>query len=76
MEKIQVEVTKLFKIMQARSIGETELQKLIKSTNNGKCVTKYILNGIINGKRKNYNLKTLKMIKVALDVPYEDLIDE
>jgi hypothetical protein len=36
----------------------------------------YILNEIINGKRTNFNINTLKPIKKALNVSYDDLIDD
>lgn len=76
MEKIEIEVTKLYKILVKRGMTQRDLEKMIKATNEGKSVSMYILNEIINGKRTNYNLETLKQIKRALNVSYDDLIDD
>lgn len=76
MEKIEIEVTKLYKILISRGMTQKDLENLIKMTNNGKSVAMYILNEIINGKRTNYNLETLRQIKNALNVSYDDIIDE
>jgi transcriptional regulator with XRE-family HTH domain len=65
MEKIEIEVTKLYKILISRGMTQRDLEQLIKMTNNGKSVSMYILNEIINGKRTNYNLETLKQIKTC-----------
>lgn len=76
MEKIEIEVTKLYKIIAKRGMTQRDLEETIKATNDGKSVSMYILNEIINGKRTNYNLQTLKQIKRALNVSYDDLIDD
>jgi transcriptional regulator with XRE-family HTH domain len=76
MEKIEIEVTKLYKILISRGMTQKDLENLIKMTNNGKSVAMYILNEIINGKRTNYNLETLRQIKNALNVSYDDIIDD
>lgn len=76
METIQIQVTKLYKILTNRGMTQKDLHSLISQTNNGENVSMYILNEIINGKRKNYNIKTLKLIKNALQVSFDDLIDE
>lgn len=76
METIQIQVTKLYKILSNRGMTQKDLHSLISKTNNGENVSMYILNEIINGKRKNYNIKTLKLIKNALQVSFDDLIDE
>jgi transcriptional regulator with XRE-family HTH domain len=76
MEKIEIEVTKLYKILISRGMTQRDLEQLIKMTNNGKSVAMYILNEIINGKRTNYNLETLRQIKNALNVSYDDIIDD
>jgi transcriptional regulator with XRE-family HTH domain len=76
MEKIEIEVTKLYKILVSRGMTQRDLEQLIKMTNNGKSVAMYILNEIINGKRTNYNLETLRQIKNALNVSYDDIIDD
>ena len=52
MQKIQVEVTKLYKILLDRSMTQKDLYNLIIESNNGKSVSMYILNEIVNGKRK------------------------
>lgn len=76
MAKIEIEVTKIYQILVSRGITQKDLYDLIIQTNNGKAVSMYILNEIINGKRTNYNIKTLKPIKKALNVSYDDLIDD
>jgi DNA-binding Xre family transcriptional regulator len=76
METIQIQVTKLFQILSRRGMTQKDLHNLIAQTNNGENVSMYILNEIINGKRKNFNIKTLKLIKNALQVSFDDLIDE
>lgn len=75
MQKIEIEVTKLHKIIMERGMTQTDLRKLIIKSNKGYAPTMYILNEIINGKKTNFNLKTLRSIKNALDVSYDDLID-
>jgi DNA-binding Xre family transcriptional regulator len=55
---------------------QKDLHNLIKEINNGESVSMYILNEIINGKRTNFNINTLKPIKKALNVSYDDLIDD
>lgn len=76
MAKIEIEVTKLYQILISRGMTQKDLHNLIKETNNGESVSMYILNEIINGKRKNFNINTLKPIKRALNVSYDDLIDD
>jgi DNA-binding Xre family transcriptional regulator len=76
METIEIQVTKLYKILSLRAMTQKDLHSLISETNNGETISMYILNEIINGKRKNFNIKTLKLIKNALQVSFDDLIDE
>jgi hypothetical protein len=76
MATIQIEVTKLFNILSERGLTQIDFQNLIRETNDGKAPSMYILNEMINGKRKNYEINTLKCIKKALGVSYDDLIDE
>lgn len=76
MEKIEIEVTKLYKILLKRGMTQKDFYDLIKKTNNGQSVSMYILNEIINGKRTNFNINTIKPIKKALNVSYDDLIDD
>jgi len=75
MEEITIHVTKLYKILAERGLTQKDLQDLIKKTNEGVSVNAYIINQIVNGKRINYNLNTLRQIKNALNVSYDDLID-
>lgn len=76
MEKIEIRVTKLFNILLERGLTQKDFYDLIKQTNNGKSPSLYVLNEIINGKRTNYNINTLRPIKKALNVSYDQLIDE
>lgn len=76
MEKIEIRVTKLFNILSERGLTQKDFHELIKQTNNGKSPSLYVLNEMINGKRTNYNINTLKPIKHALKVSYDELIDE
>jgi DNA-binding Xre family transcriptional regulator len=75
MQKIQVEVTKLYKILLERSMTQKDLHNLIGESNNGKSISMYILNEIINGKRTNYNINTAILICNALNVPIDDIVD-
>jgi DNA-binding Xre family transcriptional regulator len=75
MQKIQVEVTKLYKILLDRSMTQKDLYNLIMEANNGKSVSMYIINEIVNGKRKNYNMNTAILIFNALNVPIDDIVD-
>jgi transcriptional regulator with XRE-family HTH domain len=76
MEKIEIEVTKLYKVLIQRGMTQKDLFNLILETNNRESVSMYIINEIINGKRTNYTINTLKPIKKALNVSYDDLIDD
>lgn len=76
MEEITIQVTKLYKILSERGLTQKDLQDLIKKTNKGVSVNAYIINQIVNGKRTNYNLNTLRQIKNALNISYDDLIDD
>ena len=75
MTKVQVEVTKLYKILQERSMLQKDLFDLIEQSHNGKKVPMYILNGIISGKRQNYTVKTAKMIAKSLNLSINDVVD-
>jgi transcriptional regulator with XRE-family HTH domain len=76
MEKIEIEVTKLHKILIQRGMTQKDFRDLIQKTNNGKAPSIYILNEMINGKRINYNIDTLRQIKKALNVSYDELIED
>jgi DNA-binding Xre family transcriptional regulator len=54
---------------------QKDLYNLIIEANNGKSVSMYILNEIVNGKRKNYNINTAILICNALNVPIDDIVD-
>jgi DNA-binding Xre family transcriptional regulator len=75
METIQVEVTKLHKILIQRGMTQKDFRNLIQQSNNGKAPSTYILNEMINGKRLNYNISTLRQIKKALNVSYDEIIE-
>jgi transcriptional regulator with XRE-family HTH domain len=75
METIQVEVTKLHKILIQRGMTQKDFRTLIQQTNDGCAPSIYILNEMINGKRLNYNISTLRQIKKALNVSYDELIE-
>ena len=76
MEKIEIQVTKLHKILIQRGMTQKDFRELIMKTNNGKAPSIYILNELINGKRLNYNIDTLRQIKKALNVSYDELIED
>ena len=76
MAQITIEVTKLKKILTDRGLTQKNFRELIQKTNNGEAPALYILGEIINGKRKNYTIDTLRPIKRALNVSYDDLIDD
>lgn len=75
MQKIQVEVTKLYKILLERSMTQKDLYSLIIEVNGGKSVSMYILNEIVNGKRTNYNINTAILICTALNVSIDEIVD-
>jgi DNA-binding Xre family transcriptional regulator len=54
---------------------QKDLYDLIIETNGGKSVSMYILNEIVNGKRKNYTMNTAILICNALNVPIDDIVD-
>lgn len=72
---IEKKVTKLYKILADRGLSQKELYELIIKENDGNKVSMYILNEIINGKRKNYHINTAILIANALDVPIDDIVD-
>jgi len=75
MHKIQIEITKLYKILLDRSMTQKDLYKLIIQANDGKAVSMYILSEIVNGKRKNYTINTANLICTALNVKIDDIVD-
>jgi transcriptional regulator with XRE-family HTH domain len=76
MEKIEIQVTKLHKILIQRGMTQKDFRELIMKNNNGKAPSIYILNELINGKRLNYNVDTIRQIKNALNVSYDELIED
>ena len=75
MPKLEIEITKLKSILNERGLTQLDLFNLIKEVNEGKSVTLYILNEIINGKRKNFTINTAILIANALELPIDDIID-
>ena len=75
MPKYEIEVTKLKLILNERGLTQLDLFNLIKEVNEGKSVNLYILNEIINGKRKNFTINTAILIANALELPIDDIID-
>lgn len=75
MAKLEIEVTKLYSILQERGLTQKNLYDLIIETNDGKKVSAYILNEIINGKRTNYTISTAILISNALNIPIDDIVD-
>lgn len=72
---IEKKVTKLYNILAERGLSQKELYELIIKENDGNKVSMYILNEMINGKRKNYHINTAILISNALDVPIDDIVD-
>lgn len=75
MQTIEKKVTKLYLILAQRRMSQKDLYELIIKENDGNKVSMYILNEIINGKRKNYFINTAILISNALDVPIDDIVD-
>ena len=75
MQTIEKKVTKLYLILAQRGMSQKDLYELIIKENDGNKVSMYILNEIINGKRKNYFINTAILISNALDVPIDDIVD-
>ena len=64
MAKIEIEVTKINKILIERGLTQTDLYELIKS--NGNEIGKDRINRIVNGKLTNYHTNTAKILATAL----------
>ena len=77
MAKIEMEVTKLQKILHERDLTQTDLYELIKKQNqdSGKVIGKDRINRIVNGKLTNFHTDTAKMIASALGVTVDDILD-
>lgn len=76
MQTIKIKVTKLHQILSNRAMNQNDLYELIKQTNKGKAPAKWIINGLVTGKKENVTIRVLKTIKNALGVTYDELIDD
>jgi len=73
MAKIEIEVTKINKILIERGLTQTDLYELIRS--NGNEIGKDRINRIVNGKLTNYHTNTAKILATALGVSLDDIVD-
>jgi DNA-binding Xre family transcriptional regulator len=73
MAKIEIEVTKINKILIERGLTQTDLYELIKS--NGSEIGKDRINRIVNGKLNNYHTNTAKVLANALGVTLDEIVD-
>ena len=73
MAKIEIEVTKIQKILIERGLTQTDLYELIKS--NGSEIGKDRINRIVNGKLVNFHTNTAKTLAKALDVTIDDVVE-
>jgi transcriptional regulator with XRE-family HTH domain len=74
-KKITKPKTKLQEILISRGMSQKELFQLIQDENDGQKVQMYILNEIINGKRRNYNINTAILISNALNIAIDDMLE-
>lgn len=73
MAKIEIEVTKIQKILIERGLTQTDLYELIKS--NGNEIGKDRINRIVNGKLTNFHTNTAKILANALGVKIDDVVE-
>ena len=73
MAKIEIEVTKINKILIERGLTQTDLYELIKS--NGSEIGKDRINRIVNGKLNNYHTNTANVLANALGVTLDEIVD-
>lgn len=73
MAKIEIEVTKINKILIKRGLTQTDLYDLIKL--DGQEIGKDRINRIVNGKLTNYHTNTAKILANALGVTLDDIVD-
>jgi len=73
MAKIEIEVTKIQKILIERGLTQTDLYELIKS--NGNEIGKDRINRIVNGKLTNFHTNTAKILSNALGVKIDDVVE-
>lgn len=73
MAKIEIEVTKIQKILMERGLTQTDLYELIKEQGNE--IGKDRINKIVNGKMTNYHTNTAKILAKALNVKLDDIVE-
>lgn len=73
MAKIEIEVTKIKKILLERGLNQTDLYEIIKE--GGHEIGKDRINRIVNGKLTNYHTNTAKLLAEALEVSLDDIVD-
>lgn len=73
MAKIEIEVTKIQKILIERGLSQTDLYELILE--NGSEIGKDRINRIVNGKLLNYHTNTAKALAKALNVKIDDIVE-
>lgn len=74
MAKIEIEVTKIQKILIERGLSQTDLYELI-ILKNGSKIGKDRINRIVNGKLLNYHTNTAKALAKALNVKIDDIVE-
>lgn len=73
MAKIEIEVTKIQKILIERGLTQTDLYEIIRT--NGNEIGKDRINRIVNGKLTNFHTNTAKILSNALGVTLDEVID-
>ena len=73
MAKIEIEVTKIQKILIERGLTQTDLYELIKDGGNE--IGKDRINRIVNGKLTNFHTNTAKILSNALGVKIDDVVE-
>lgn len=73
MAKIEIEVTKIQKILIERGLTQTDLYELIKDGGNE--IGKDRINRIVNGKLTNFHTNTAKILASALGVKIDDVVE-
>lgn len=73
MATIEIEVTKIQKILIERGLTQTDLYELIKDGGNE--IGKDRINRIVNGKLTNFHTNTAKILANALGVKLDDVVE-
>lgn len=73
MAKLEIEVTKIKKILIQRELTQTDLYDLIRE--NGEEIGKDRINKIVKGTITNYHLKTAVILADALGVKIDDIAE-